>query len=210
MVLLHGGRFTFGPEGAKDDPYFAPVREVQVHDFCVDRREVTVADYKGCNLCTASRDDGSCPAQTDGSRPVVCVDWKQADTFCKERGGRLPSEEEWEFAARGAEGRTYPWGKTEIFYNPVNPNLCMMRQENTGAAGPCAAGTSRADQTPDGVADLGYNVSEWTATRIQAGRVIRGGNWADQEVAPVTAFRRARAEDWINGTAGFRCVVDVR
>jgi eukaryotic-like serine/threonine-protein kinase len=129
MVAIPGGRFFMGADDATTEE--RPAHQVVLRPFCIDRYEVTVADYKACSdvggcrrvgttndwegitdrergiydpLCTARYPD------RDALHPVNCVDWTLALDFCRDRGKRLPTEAEWEFAARGPDGRNYPWG----------------------------------------------------------------------------------------------------
>jgi formylglycine-generating enzyme required for sulfatase activity len=84
--------------------------------LCMDRTEVTVSAYAACvasGKCTPAYKGGPCNAGVAGreSHPINCVYWNQADAYCKAQGLRLPTEEEWEYAATGGDGRTYPWGE---------------------------------------------------------------------------------------------------
>jgi formylglycine-generating enzyme required for sulfatase activity len=166
---------------------------VTVLPFCLDVTEVTVAAYASCvhsGQCTAaattvdwpniSPADRATGMYCNGSRadrsshPVNCVDWGQAKTYCQAQGKRLPSEEEWEWAARGgSEGRTYPWGNAT-----PNSQLCwsgMTKRDST-----CPVGSFPEGDAPGGIHDLGGNVSEWTSNAFDARgqtRCIRGGGW---------------------------------
>jgi formylglycine-generating enzyme required for sulfatase activity len=208
MTLLAAGRFTFGPAGVSpDDPYFAPAAAHDVAAFCLDTREVTVAAFRRNAEPARS---GECPEQTGGRASVNCVSRTQAAEHCRARGARLPTEIEWEYAARGRAGRRFPWGNEPANFDPLRPGVCLLRQERTGSAGPCEPGASRADRTPEGLFDLGHNVSEWTATLLGPRAVIRGGNWTDRTMEPVTTQRLAREPAYAGPTVGFRCAADPR
>ena len=131
MTKIDGGSYFMGSDEAGAEPNQKPPHQVKVAAYCLDLTEVTVAAYKACS------DKGNClragrqnlwkdikKAQQDlydplcnesdpagrASHPVNCVDYAQASHFCEQRGARLPTEAEWELAARGFDGRTYPWG----------------------------------------------------------------------------------------------------
>jgi formylglycine-generating enzyme required for sulfatase activity len=131
MVPIPGGKFFIGSDDADAMPFEKPSHKVTLHPYCMDKTEVTVAAYRACSdgggckraplenswaeitsaehkaydpLCNA-RD-----ASARGQHPINCVDWEQAENFCREQDKRLPTEAEWEFAARGPDGRRYPWG----------------------------------------------------------------------------------------------------
>lgn len=200
MVLVAAGQFQFGPAGeSKDDPDYAPASQQSVAAFCLDAREVTVAAFG------KTTQNGNCPPQTDARRSINCVSYTQAAAHCASRAARLPTEIEWEFAARGPKSWPYPWGPKPVLFTPLRPNLCILRQERTGSLGPCAPGSSPADRTPNGIFDLAYNLSEWTSTLAQERRVIRGGDWTLRDIVPVTTQRTAHEESYINTSVGFRC-----
>ncbi|HSY38849.1 MAG TPA: SUMF1/EgtB/PvdO family nonheme iron enzyme, partial [Polyangia bacterium] len=109
-VPIPAGSFTAGSTRGDEDE--RPVRKVTVKAFAIDRTEVTRGDYAACvaaGHCKATTEktaaDGS-----DARLPITGVDWNDAQVYCKFAGGRLPSEVEWEKAARGTDGREYPWG----------------------------------------------------------------------------------------------------
>jgi eukaryotic-like serine/threonine-protein kinase len=130
MALVPGGRFFMGSD--EDLPAERPAHKVTLRAYCMDKLEVTTDAYRACSdrgdckragvtnkwddltpkdsrtydpLCNAGAADGS-----RGAHPINCVEWTMADRFCKAEGKRLPTEAEWEFAARGSDGRKYPWG----------------------------------------------------------------------------------------------------
>jgi len=112
MVLVPDGEFTMGSDSGSSDEQ--PVHQVFLETYYIDKYEVTNTLYKACV------DAGVCdpPAKTSdynnsqyAQHPVVYVNWNMANEYCKWRGARLPTESEWEKAARGTDGRTYPWGE---------------------------------------------------------------------------------------------------
>lgn len=210
MVLVPGGRFVFGPTGeSAEDPYYVAGSSQTVAAFCMDAREVSVGAFAAFGKPVVS---GDCPVQKDGRRSVSCVSYSQAEGYCALRGGRLPSEVEWEFAARGVRSTSFPWGDGVVTYTPLAPNLCLLRQERTGSLGACVSAASSSDRTPVGIFDLGFNLSEWTSSVLLGSerRVIRGGNWTLRVVAPVASQRMAREVSYFHSAVGFRCAADER
>ena len=210
MVLVPGGQFVFGPTGeSAEDPYFLAASSQTVAAFCMDAREVSVGAFLAFGKPAVN---GDCPPQKDGRRSVSCVTFSQAEGFCAARGGRLPSEVEWEFAARGVRSTSFPWGDRSVVYTPRAPNLCLLREERTGSQGACVSGASVSDRTPLGIFDLGFNLSEWTSSILLGTerRVIRGGNWTLRIVAPVASQRMAREVSYFHSAVGFRCVANER
>ena len=195
-VTIPGGTFMMGSTAAS---YEKPVHEVTVPTFQMMRTEVTVAEYQGCV------DDGVCtaPEATTGSNwgvagrenhPVNHVDWQQANIYCKWAGGRLPSEAEGEYAARGGgQDITYPWGNEapSCEYTVMKDGGNGCGQDRTWPVCSRTAGN-----TPNGLCDMAGNVWEWVqdwhhsrydgapseGTAWTAGggsyRVIRGGGYS--------------------------------
>ncbi len=183
MIPLPGGTFMMGSEGGDADANESPAHRVTVAPFSIDRTEVTAGDYRGCveaRACEPSGDAELCTARAAGREdyPANCVSWQDAKAFCAWAGKRLPTEAEWELAARGTEGRTYPWGET------FDEALVCVSQGND--AGPCRAGAHPEGRTPEGVLDLTGNLWEWTESRYcphpakdcdSDSRVNKGGCW---------------------------------
>ena len=239
MALIPAGEFTMGryanDELATCREYEAecyldwfqdeePVHTVYLEAFYMDLYEVTNAQYKAC------MDEGVCePPQRPDSYtrssyfgnpefddfPVINVNWYQAQAYCAWRGGRLPSEAEWEKAARGSDGRTYPWGEElDATYTNFNYNM-----KDTTAVGSYEKGKS-----PYGLYDMSGNVWEWVvslhrsypytandgreAASVAGQRVFRGGSWGYVGVSVSAAYRNAGDPSESNLDLGFRCARD--
>jgi len=178
MVRIAGGTFQMGSNANEDNE--KPVHAVRVGSFFMDVTEVTVGAYAACvrgGKCSEPDSDSSCNWKKTGrdKHPINCVDWNQATAYCGYTGKRLPTEEEWEYAARGSAGREYPWGK-----GVPSQQLCW------NGSSTCEAGSFSAGATPEGVMDLAGNVWEWTSSPYcpynskncsETARVDRGGGW---------------------------------
>ena len=188
MVHVRGGTFLMGsPPWVGDDEH--PQHTVTLRGYCIDRTEVTVAAYTRCvasGKCTAPAE----PAKLGGDRlcngtrgdrqdhPVNCVDWNQAKAYCAWANRRLPSEAEWEYAARGGEGSTYPWGSEAPSARRLNacgsecrargkqlgPGASKVMYEDTdGWEATAPVGSFPGGASPFGALDMAGNVWEWTA-----------------------------------------------
>ncbi len=221
MVKIPGGTFSMGSEMV---PFEKPVHAVSVKTFCIDRTEVTTAAYEACvraNKCTEAltRDTCNTGVAARKDHPINCVTWDQAAAFCAVQNKRLPTEEEWEFVARGSEGRPYPWGSI----TPSN-QACWSGEENDVGKvyrkETCPVSAYPSGNTPLGVADMAGNVWEWTASFYcpyeQNGdkcantkRVFRGGSWNDSFVSNLSSsYRSWNAPLVAYSGIGFRCSRD--
>jgi eukaryotic-like serine/threonine-protein kinase len=206
-VLVPAGPFTRGSTRGSDDE--RPVRVKTLPAFRIDRTEVTRAMY---GRCVAAR---RCKALTasleaEPNLPVTDINWSDARTFCAFAGGRLPTEDEWEKAARGGDGREFPWGK-EL-------DCARANWGNFENEGPCAGknpgkpvdvGSYPQGASPFGVLDMAGNVWEWVADKYDrdpSRRVVRGGSCCSYFVEPRAANRNAWAPNHRDGDLGFRCV----
>jgi formylglycine-generating enzyme required for sulfatase activity len=197
MVRIPGGTYT--PSEAQ--------RAVKVRPFLLDVVEVTAAEYGACVDEGACDPPGTGPVCTSGvesrrDHPVNCVSWHDARDYCRFAGKRLPTDEEWEWAARGAErGTPYPWGDA-----PPAGRLCWSGDGDGSRSGTCAAGAHAAGDSPHGVKDLAGNVWEWTGSELNGGRVFRGGGWPNDDTADVSAAARRKLDPSFQlGFLGFRC-----
>ncbi len=209
MVSLPAGSFLMGSsDGAANEK---PVHRVSVAAFAMDVTEVTTAAYTACvraGRCTAAGTGEICNYGRSGkdNHPINCVDWDQATAYCASVGKRLPTEEEWEYGARGTDGRRYPWGNEE-----PGARACWAQRaaRSTCSVGSYASGVF-------GLKDMAGNVYEWTASgysddytrnRVDADRVSRGGGW-DGAFAPNlrSSNRHAIPPSSRLGDVGFRCV----
>lgn len=218
MVLVRGGIFRMGREDASE--LERPVHEVRVAPFFIDRTEVTNEQYLRYVRATGA----SPPRHWSGGMyptgrsqfPVVNVSWDDAKSFAEWAGKRLPSEAEWEFAARGLDGRFYPWGND---WNSLNSNSGQST-ETSRDAGLVRVGSFPGGLSPFGVADMSGNVWEWTsdkltsydagARQIEDGRVIRGGAYDTSPEHSTTTFRGVVPEANGYDKTGFRCVRSVQ
>jgi formylglycine-generating enzyme required for sulfatase activity len=212
MVLVPAGEFSMGsPEG---DPDEKPAHKVQISAFFMDKYEVTVKQY----AAFLQESGGDRPAEwktmnktANQNRPVMGVDWAEAARYCKWAGKRLPTEAEWEKAARGTDGRLYPWGNDPP--TPLHANYGKKEWNNHEALVP--VGTLEAGKSPYGIYDMAGNVWEWVSdwydndyyknspSDSPAGpptggfKVIRGGSWN-------TSARNLRAADRYFDPPSFR------
>ncbi|WP_437850673.1 SUMF1/EgtB/PvdO family nonheme iron enzyme [Sorangium sp. So ce363] len=244
MVRMPAGRFTMGStKGGKSE---RPPHEVTLtRAFDVDRTEVTVAAYQRCveaGRCTPSGLHG--PRATDADveqrgalctaadpaksqHPISCVDQAQAAAYCAFAGKRLPTEAEWEYAARGADGREYPWGNEP----PGCAHAVVSRPPGQGCGGrgrgTQEVGSAKAGASPSGALDMAGNVWEWVADGWDPGvyargaqtdpqvpatgsrGVLRGGSWDFSASTAKATFRLAYDREAGDVSTGFRCVRSV-
>jgi formylglycine-generating enzyme required for sulfatase activity len=196
-----------------------PQRRVHVETFEIDRVEVTNAAYAACVAAghCAAIDYATCTFFRAGEQviggeldhasqaeraPVVCVTWAQASAFCAWAGERLPSEIEWEKAARGDDGRRFPWGDA---WDPKAANWYDDAGSIDGHATLAPVGSFPNGASPYGALDMAGNVWEWVADGgSDSQRVVRGGGHAAKPIALRTSKRILRdAHGWEN--VGFRC-----
>jgi eukaryotic-like serine/threonine-protein kinase len=230
MRLVPGGPFIMGSTSGMPDE--EPVHTVDLPAFYMDKYEVTNTLYKACvdaGVCevpaNTSSGNHSGAYGTYGNRlfdnhPVIWVNWNMAKTYCEWRGARLPTETEWEKAARGTDERKYPWGDV---IDPTFANYGDNVPDNyDGVFGKTTAvGTYPTGQSPYGIHDMAGNVWEWTAdwydiypggdpgVNVNAGRetdrVLRGGAWGDGPELLRTTFRGGNTPDTTVNYIGFRC-----
>jgi len=201
MALVKGGDFFMGSDDPKATADERPAHPVHLSEYCLDVHEVTAAAFKACS------DSGKCKRSTPknewegitarqkklydplcnvgdvatrGNHPMNCVDWESAEAFCEERGGRLPTEAEWELAARGSDGRVYPWGDEApspglvnacglecVAWGRKNPDpdgpLAAMYKSDDGFPHTAPVGSFPRGKTMHGMDDMVGNVWEWVA-----------------------------------------------
>lgn len=219
-VLVPNGTFQMGDDDGNLNE--RPRHEAKVVAFEVDEIEVTVAAYQlcvGADKCTTPGTSLHCNWGHPDRRnhPVNCVDWNQAHAFCAWAAKRLPTETEWEFAARGPGSNRFPWGD-----QPPSVGICWKRgvAEAETAQGTCPANTGLTDGLgPFGVRGLADNVREWTASVFctyarpdctSTSMVIRGGAWTDTDPLGMrAALRNAKPPAYRSPSLGFRCARDV-
>ncbi len=226
MRLIPAGEFTMGSDDS-GDVGSRPAHVINLEAFYIDKYEVTNEMYDACVYaveCRKPQQAGSATRNTYFSNPVYAkfpvlyIDWKMANAYCAWRGARLPTEAEWEKAARGTDERLYPWGNQE-------PDCSLANL--TG----CVADTTPVDQqekgqSPYGVYGMSGNVWEWTSSLFKAypyrftddrdnldltgERIARGGSWHifGGNSGNVRADTRLKLDPGYYGAyVGFRCAV---
>ena len=197
MVEIPDGEFVYGMQKQQSLP-----------GFRIDRTEVTVAAYRECvaagGCSEPSSEEKHCNwSAADRERyPVNCVDWYQARSYCDWRGARLPSEHEWEKAARGTDGRRYPWGRD------WNARLANTSGKKDGFSQTSPVGSFPDGRSPYGALDMVGNVWEWTADRYAGAmkqRVLRGGSWKQRSWQVRTFSRNWSTPTNRSDRIGFRC-----
>jgi formylglycine-generating enzyme required for sulfatase activity len=194
-----------------------------VEEFCLDRREISVDDYRACVARGACRSE---PAQSDAyegctsakpelhEHPMNCVTWFEADTYCRAQGQRLPTEAEWEWAARGgSRGFQYAWGDEPL----VDVSCSGAGPQKQAAFGNQTCPVGRYEASPLGFHDLTGNVWEWTATARhddyaswsrkpgEEVYVFRGGSYGTNVTNATVGVRGGDTASWRDPEVGFRC-----
>ncbi len=239
MVRIPAGAFTMGhddgrplPEG-EGDPDENPAHRVMVEEFFIDRYETTNAMYK--RFLDATRRtppihwrNGAYPPGK-GNHPVVYVSWHDADAYCRWAGKRLPTEEEWEKAARGTDGRHFPWGTLFEVKRANTPQYWLSKGIKVSKGDTLPVGSFENGKSPYGLYDMAGNVYEWTSSWYkpypgnrtfnvhygEKNRVLRGGSWYDCLSygcgLSSPSYNRSRFTPEIkNKGFGFRCARSVR
>ncbi len=237
MILIPERTFTIGSEGGDADPDEQPARQLKLGPFLIGRTEVTNAQFSKFVQATSYKStaettgnakiwDGSqWVTEPDGSwrtlserwgpdAPVVCVSWDDAQAYCRWAGGRLPTEAEWEAAARGPEGLEYPWGQTWDADRAWHKDNSGMRAHEVGEL-PSGA-------SPFGCLDMSGNVWEWTSDyydvypggSVQSddfgtkNRVARGGSWNSEGAKKFRGgYRSWDVPEACDAASGFRLLV---
>ena len=233
MVLVPAGEFLMGSDDGDQDE--RPQRHVYLDAFEIDRYEVTNVQYRRFLLFTGHQPPHQWPERyvaflpgrdpdwhgTDypvgeATYPVVAVNWEDAFAYCAWAGKRLPTEAEWERAARGMDGRTYPWGDS---WDPSRANV-----DKTGVGYTQPVGSYPAGASPYGALDMAGNAWEWVADLYdrqyytyasscnppgpESGtgeRILRGGAWDSPPGHVRASYRNATHCFGPNYRAGFRC-----
>lgn len=156
-VVVPAGPFTMGAD-AGGEPDERPAHAVTLRAFRIDRTEVTREDYRRCVRAGVCEGFYARPGWREPRAAVTGVSWFMAVRYCRWVGGRLPTEPEWEKAARGADGRTYPWGNER----PTRARAVFGQRMNVGE--PAAVGARPEGASPYGALDMAGNVWEWTAS----------------------------------------------
>jgi formylglycine-generating enzyme required for sulfatase activity len=229
MVWVSDGAFTMGSlDGrAKNQPS----HEVYLNAFYIDQFEVTTARYATFLDATRQSEPGFVPKlweqvdlASDGDRPVMGVNWNAAEAYCHWVGRRLLTEAEWEKAARGLDGRRYPWGNAEPAFALANYGQSISSHTFTDSLRP--VGSYEAGKSPYGIYDMAGNVSEWVAdwydekyyatspksnpqgpTRGME-KVFRGGSFVSSSLSMKAVSRESTLPTDKSLYVGIRCAQD--
>jgi formylglycine-generating enzyme required for sulfatase activity len=250
MVHVPGGDFWYGcnpkvDRECRDDERPGKLRNIA--SFWIDEREVTVVAFEACvdagecsgaGLTMPSWADDEVPATARSCNwakpgrsrhPINCVDWHQAASYCDWKGARLPSEAEWEKAARGVDGQKYPWGNRSYIRigrvanvadqtaHARNASMRIVEGYDDGSYDSAEVGSFSSGASPYGALDMIGNVSEWTSDWYYEdpasaedqddsdGRAIRGGSWQDASRTARASERDGIEPEYRNDILGFRC-----
>lgn len=219
MVLVPQGTLSMGSSDGELNE--KPAHTVPMKAFWMDTTEVTVEAFAECvraGACSGFPIDPLCNSGRQAGRlkhPVNCVTATEAEEYCRWAHKRLPTEEEWEYGARGGDARRYPWGDSgpagQSCWNGEGNDVGKGARKST-----CPVGTFPAGKSPFGLLDMAGNVMEWTSSgysddydreRSDGTRVVRGGSWEHSNPNSVRAALRVRSgvESRVRHLVGFRC-----
>lgn len=231
MIEVKGGSFKMGRDEGKDqfgndiEPQETPAHPVTVKPFYIGKYEVTIREYAEFLQAEGYKPppNWTPSAEGVGDQPVTSVDWNDAQAYCKWKAKkegkpyRLPTDEEWEFAARGTESRLYPWGSI------WEPNIVNTKEltGGTGALLPVTSQTLTKDVSPFGVIAMGGNVSEWVSSdaTLYPGnpnqldpkaklKIARGGHYGSSKSTSAATTRLLNPPDFRDVHFGFRIAMD--
>jgi formylglycine-generating enzyme required for sulfatase activity len=252
MIKIPGGKFYMGAADRDALPFEKPQHQVRLTPYCIDELEITTEQYKACSdvgACPPNADTNDWPGISEQDRalydmlcnrhdpakrarhPINCVDWEMATKFCANAGGRLPTEAEWEFAARGTDGRKYPWGNDPPSAELLNAcgaecvdwckknhvDLVAMYPQNDKFPTTADVGSFPKGKSFYGLQDVVGNVWEWVADYWApyepaevtdpkgptegTDHVLRGGSWNGSDPAWVRPTFRYHAASKTRGYA---------
>ena len=230
MVLIPAGEFVMGKDGAPPELGESPAHRVYLDAFYIDKYEVTNAQYQRFMEATGTPapDFWTDPMMNEPDQPVVGVTWHQAKAYCEWVGKRLPTEAEWEKAARGTDERIYPWGN---HFDWEYGNFSDDHLEDghlDGFMGSAPVGHFPTDVSPYGVYDMGGNALEWVADWEDVGyylispkvnpkgpatgthKILRGGAMDIGPEYSRTVYRNRLMPHLTNMAFGFRCAKNVK
>lgn len=214
MVMVPAGRFTMGFDGS-DEQIEKPEHVETMSAFFIDKTEVTVGDYYKFIKAKNHRppDDWSQDWKKgtfrsgEDRKPVAGVSWFDAKEYAEWAGKRLPTEKEWEYAARGTDKRLYPWGND---FDAARANVADSQK-----SGPVAVGGYPGGKSPFGALDMAGNVAEWTDSDSfrypgsqatpRPGKIVRGGSFRASKIYAMTTTRTVLLGDRTLPDVGFRC-----
>lgn len=239
MIYIPEGDFIMGSDDPELRGYFnllggkarfqkavGATRKIHVKGFYIDAHEITQGQYKkfvddAHHPPPVDWENGTFPPGQESS-PVHSVSWSDARAYAGWAGKRLPTEEEWEKAARGGDLRAFPWG------DEANGEMAQLWEAAWGKAkGPQPIGRFKFDRSPYGVADMAGNLAEWTASTfeyegvITQGRtweesssgteiILKGGNWSSPIAEAKISRKVFHPPDEISNGIGFRCAKDAQ
>jgi serine/threonine-protein kinase len=217
MVFAPGAAFTMGDTSGDGEPAEKPTAKVTLGSFWIDRAEVTFDHFARFLQSAGYKPQGNWEQQKSrgGNHPVVNVTWADASAYCRWADKRLPSEAEWEYAARGTDGRKYPWG------NQWDAARAAFRGNRGGNNKTSPVGSYAGGASPFGAMDMAGNVWEWTASlekaypyvatdgredpQVGGARVTRGGSWYTTQDLLRSSARDFPSPRSQNDKLGFRC-----
>lgn len=222
LIWLPAGPFVFGSDGGNDNE--RPQQTIEGAAFALNRTEISNAQYRRFIEASGHRSAfyGGHPFLGLDDRPVVGVTWADADSFCRHHGLVLPSEREYERAARGAGGMKYPWGDAPAGLSRANRggDTCCVGDDADGYAMTAPVDAFPEGANPQGILNLVGNAWEWTrdfyapyrgeAPADISGkyRVLRGGSWNSDPEHLTTTYRLAYDPDFrFAANGGFRCAL---
>ena len=201
-----------------------PTRRIYIRPYRIDRTEVTYAAWSECTrrgFCPPSRTSPSDMRLASPLMPITGINAREAQRYCRRQGGHLPSEAQWEYAARGSDGRQFPWG------GQYNDRVANHGGAIDGYRYLSPVGSFPEGRSPFGLLDMAGNAWEWTADgydpdfyrnevnidpkndRNRAQRVTRGGSWRSSPDLLRVALRRPQPELASGSDLGFRCAYDI-